>query len=247
MSQPGSTFHRSPAKSLAVGKSQGAPIVRTCKPESSYDIPSGRFCSFSDEVIEQRREGLERFLQIVAGHPLLQVSAGSYARGFCSSDYECHAIFSCRPAQRSSAHSCKTRHGTRAITRLSDVDRSSTLAAVVLLPRPLTRTRPSQIGPSACCTCLSFAPTLLSQSSYLFRWRSRAYKALPATRVRSVTTTSELVLAIMTCWLYITRLLPFARSLSSLPRSPRSSPLCAFSRFLSNRLTQCRCLALQSL
>ena len=30
---------------------------------------------FSDEVIEGRREGLERFLSIVAGHPLLQVSA----------------------------------------------------------------------------------------------------------------------------------------------------------------------------
>lgn len=28
---------------------------------------------FSEEVIETRREGLERFLQIVAGHPLLQV------------------------------------------------------------------------------------------------------------------------------------------------------------------------------
>lgn len=28
---------------------------------------------FTDEVIESRREGLERFLQIVAGHPLLQV------------------------------------------------------------------------------------------------------------------------------------------------------------------------------
>ena len=30
---------------------------------------------FSDEVIEARREGLERFLTIVAGHPLLQVRA----------------------------------------------------------------------------------------------------------------------------------------------------------------------------
>ena len=30
---------------------------------------------FSDEVIEARREGLERFLTIVAGHPLLQVCA----------------------------------------------------------------------------------------------------------------------------------------------------------------------------
>ena len=28
---------------------------------------------FSDEVIETRREGLERFLGVVAGHPLLQV------------------------------------------------------------------------------------------------------------------------------------------------------------------------------
>lgn len=28
---------------------------------------------FSEEVIETRREGLERFLTIVAGHPLLQV------------------------------------------------------------------------------------------------------------------------------------------------------------------------------
>ena len=28
---------------------------------------------FSDEVIESRREGLERFLSVVAGHPLLQV------------------------------------------------------------------------------------------------------------------------------------------------------------------------------
>ncbi|ORX59790.1 sorting nexin-3 [Hesseltinella vesiculosa] len=30
---------------------------------------------FADEVIEHRREGLERFLQIVAGHPLLQTGS----------------------------------------------------------------------------------------------------------------------------------------------------------------------------
>jgi len=30
---------------------------------------------FSDEVIETRREGLERFLSIVAGHPLLQTGS----------------------------------------------------------------------------------------------------------------------------------------------------------------------------
>ena len=32
---------------------------------------------FSDEVIEARREGLERFLTVVAGHPLLQVFSPS--------------------------------------------------------------------------------------------------------------------------------------------------------------------------
>lgn len=30
---------------------------------------------FSDEVIEHRREGLQRFLQIVVGHPLLQTGS----------------------------------------------------------------------------------------------------------------------------------------------------------------------------
>ncbi|KAF8901806.1 Phox-like protein [Hymenopellis radicata] len=30
---------------------------------------------FSEEVIEQRREGLERFLSVVAGHPLLQTGS----------------------------------------------------------------------------------------------------------------------------------------------------------------------------
>ena len=30
---------------------------------------------FTDEVIEQRRDGLQRFLEIVAGHPLLQTGS----------------------------------------------------------------------------------------------------------------------------------------------------------------------------
>jgi PX domain-containing protein len=41
---------------------------------------------FSDEVIETRREGLERFLSIVAGHPLLQVRLAplmSFSCGVC--------------------------------------------------------------------------------------------------------------------------------------------------------------------
>lgn len=42
-------------------------------PEASWPLTLQHACRFSDEVIETRREGLERFLQIVAGHPLLQV------------------------------------------------------------------------------------------------------------------------------------------------------------------------------
>ena len=41
---------------------------------------------FSDEVIEARREGLERFLSIVAGHPLLQVRI-PFLCFFCSPYY----------------------------------------------------------------------------------------------------------------------------------------------------------------
>jgi len=37
---------------------------------------------FSDEVIEARREGLERFLTVVAGHPLLQVRSRRFASVF---------------------------------------------------------------------------------------------------------------------------------------------------------------------
>ena len=44
---------------------------------------------FSDEVIESRREGLERFLSIVAGHPLLQVSILAAATPCSSRRSEC--------------------------------------------------------------------------------------------------------------------------------------------------------------
>jgi hypothetical protein len=39
---------------------------------------------FSDDVIEHRREGLQKFLQIVAGHPLLQTGSkvlGAFVQG----------------------------------------------------------------------------------------------------------------------------------------------------------------------
>lgn len=43
---------------------------------------------FSDDVIEHRREGLQRFLQIVVGHPLLQTGSkvlAAFVQGeFCS-------------------------------------------------------------------------------------------------------------------------------------------------------------------
>ena len=62
---------------------------------------------FSDEVIETRREGLERFLSIVAGHPLLQVRPATLIT------FSCFIFtFGGRRAARSYAHSCKTRSGT---------------------------------------------------------------------------------------------------------------------------------------
>lgn len=42
---------------------------------------------FSDDVIEHRREGLQRFLQIVVGHPLLQTGSkvlASFVQGMYS-------------------------------------------------------------------------------------------------------------------------------------------------------------------
>lgn len=47
---------------------------------------------FSDDVIEQRREGLERFLKIVVGHPLLQTQSrvlGGFVQGECGLSLDC--------------------------------------------------------------------------------------------------------------------------------------------------------------
>ena len=43
---------------------------------------------FSDDVIEHRREGLQRFLQIVVGHPLLQTGSKVLA-GFVQGEWAC--------------------------------------------------------------------------------------------------------------------------------------------------------------
>lgn len=60
---------------------------------------------FSDEVIESRREGLERFLSIVAGHPLLQVSDSIIVHS-CLITVEVN-----RQVAKSFAPSCRTRAG----------------------------------------------------------------------------------------------------------------------------------------
>lgn len=64
---------------------------------------------FSDEVIEARREGLERFLSIVAGHPLLQVRSQNLTLSNSS-----HAsLYAVRPVAKSCVHSCRTQAGTK--------------------------------------------------------------------------------------------------------------------------------------
>lgn len=62
---------------------------------------------FSDEVIENRREGLERFLSIVAGHPLLQVCFGQPFLSFSNS-----GLLVKRQEARCSVLSCKILPGT---------------------------------------------------------------------------------------------------------------------------------------
>jgi sorting nexin-3/12 len=51
---------------------------------------------FSDDVIEHRREGLQRFLQIVVGHPLLQTGSkvlASFVQGEWAELFPSFAIF----------------------------------------------------------------------------------------------------------------------------------------------------------
>ena len=55
---------------------------------------------FSDDVIEHRREGLQRFMQIVVGHPLLQTGSkvlAGFVQGefyvLCCGDVRGHDIF----------------------------------------------------------------------------------------------------------------------------------------------------------
>lgn len=64
---------------------------------------------FSDEVIEARREGLERFLSIVAGHPLLQVWSSTPFLLNSSHD----SLLAPRLVAKCFVHSCRTQAGTK--------------------------------------------------------------------------------------------------------------------------------------
>ena len=57
--------HTPPARQGASPQAGGPPIAHD-------QVFTNRF---TDDVIEQRREGLQRFLEIVAGHPLLQTGS----------------------------------------------------------------------------------------------------------------------------------------------------------------------------
>jgi len=87
-SRSASTFRPCPARSSAAGASARLFLPKRRAQMLMVVVRHAR-SRFSDEVIEQRREGLERFLQIVAGHPLLQVRFSSASaclggrRSFC--------------------------------------------------------------------------------------------------------------------------------------------------------------------
>ena len=70
---------------------------------------------FSDEVIEARREGLERFLTVVAGHPLLQVRSSRFSSVLVISckGAMAHFFLSRRPEVRPWAHSFRILLGTK--------------------------------------------------------------------------------------------------------------------------------------
>jgi hypothetical protein len=65
---------------------------------------------FSDEVIESRREGLERFLSIVAGHPLLQVRSFNPTLPQTALTF---SLLASRPVAKSFVHFCRTQPGTK--------------------------------------------------------------------------------------------------------------------------------------
>lgn len=64
---------------------------------------------FTDEVIESRREGLERFIAGVASHPLLQVSNDFCLEKGIATDSSNHMIL-CRPDRKSCVPFYKIQH-----------------------------------------------------------------------------------------------------------------------------------------
>ncbi|KAL4754808.1 hypothetical protein BDW72DRAFT_200487 [Aspergillus terricola var. indicus] len=75
---------------------------------------------FSDDVIEHRREGLQRFLQIVAGHPLLQTGSkvlASFIQDVIDRCWSCFSASGLRPAVRCTYS--LTASGTGSLTQRS--------------------------------------------------------------------------------------------------------------------------------
>jgi sorting nexin-3/12 len=53
-----------------------SPSLIATRVQGGYTLTGQIFTNrFTDDIIEQRREGLQRFLEIVAGHPLLQTGS----------------------------------------------------------------------------------------------------------------------------------------------------------------------------
>ncbi|TVY53550.1 Sorting nexin-3 [Lachnellula cervina] len=92
---------------------------------------------FSDDVIEHRREGLQRFLQIVVGHPLLQTGSKVLA-GFVQGELNLHLIFP-GPCKASNGVTCM-RCGKASPKNRADTERyRSKLGPQCLVTRPHQR------------------------------------------------------------------------------------------------------------
>lgn len=99
---------------------------------------------FSDEVIETRREGLERFLTVVAGHPLLQV---------CSLSASCLLFSANRMAFRLIPHHTDRKQGFERIHSGSGLGQGGVAVNMVIMVSQICSTL-SPVFP---------APTLLSR------------------------------------------------------------------------------------
>lgn len=115
---------------------------------------------FSDEVIEGRREGLERFLSIVAGHPLLQVSVTFWE---CRMKPQLISLQSCRREVKFYVHSCRILGGrSRSGSEEFGLGRWRTFCLSLDRPRSTS--------------CLDFVPRFAPLNSWLQDTNSLLYR-----------------------------------------------------------------------